>query len=99
MTLTGKVKDGTVIPDEPFNLPDNTIVEILVPASNEAEGEFCADGIRWPQTAEEIEKHIERMDSRLPVLDAEGADRLQDFLAAERELQKEMVRASWATET
>jgi hypothetical protein len=83
------VVNGKIVADAPPDWPEGTDVRILPAEPPEEVGVYEED---WPETPEQIEEWIARMDAIEPlILTAEDEARWEE---AQRE-QKELARAKW----
>ena len=86
ISITGTYQHGTVILDEPVNLPEGAHVRVTLDDPNAAaqeEDDLCMDGTPWPKTPEEIERYVREMDETpgLEMTDEEYARWEADRLA------------------
>lgn len=109
--VSATYRDGRVVMDEVVDWPDGTRIEIApirMPASAEDElvALRCAlndpnslglDDSLWPETPEGIALLLAHMDAAQPIeLSAEEQQSIEDQRAANRQLQKELMRDSWS---
>lgn len=86
ISITGTYQHGTVVLDEPVNLPEGAHVRVTLDdpkAAEEDDGDLCMDGTPWPKTPEEIERYVREMDETpgIVVTDEEYARMEADRLA------------------
>ena len=71
ISITGTYQHGTVVLDEPVNLPEGAHVRVTLDDPNAAaqdDTDRLSDGRPWPKTPEEIAAHLAEMDA-IPPLD------------------------------
>lgn len=88
ISITGTYQHGTVVLDEPVNLPDGAHVRVTLDDPNAAPPEDTdrlSDGRPWPKTPEEIAAYLAEMDAT-PGLDMSDEEYAQ--WEAERLAQK-----------